>query len=247
MKQIKMDNVHEKHTQLIENLLGKQLSKQELLNFSDYKKLFTFYNSHTNLISKNDENVFFEKHIYDSLCLSLFFNRYKISQDIKLLDIGTGGGFPSIPLSIVYPEMKIYPVDSIAKKIGFIELVQKELRLKNLFPKCMRVEDLNADFKNSFDVVTSRAVASLNTLLEYSIPFVKIGGYFAAYKSKTAKEELEKAANAMDILKCEFVESISYNLPLEEDFTRELLIFKKNAGTSHMYPRKSGQAKKNPL
>ena len=233
--------------ELIEKLLGKQLSKQQLLQFGDYETLFKIYNSHTNLISKNDANVFFEKHIYDSLCLSLFFDRYNISQQIKLLDVGTGGGFPSIPLSIVYPDMQIYPVDSVAKKIGFIELVQKELRLENLHPMCKRVEDLNRDFKNSFDVVTSRAVASLNILLEYTIPFAKNSAYFAAYKSKNAQEELALASNAMDVLKCEFLESISYNLPLEQDYTRELLIFKKNNNTSKDYPRKSGQAKKNPL
>ncbi len=233
--------------ELTEKLLDRNLTKQELLQFCDYEKLFKFYNAHTNLISKNDENVFFEKHIYDSLCLSVFFNKYRIPENIKLLDVGTGGGFPSVPLSIVYPEMQIYPVDSVAKKIGFIELVQKELRLENLHPLCKRVEDLNRDFKNSFDVVTSRAVAALNVLLEYTVPFAKTGGYFAAYKSKNAAQEIAQAANASDVLKCEFLESISYNLPLEQDYTRELLIFKKNRNTSKDYPRKSGQAKKNPL
>ena len=233
--------------ELIEKLLDTTLSKQMLLHFQDYEKLFKFYNSHTNLISKNDENVFFEKHIYDSLCLSIFFNKYNLAQDIKLLDVGTGGGFPSIPLAIIYPEMQIYPLDSIAKKIGFIELVQKELRLENLHPLCKRAEDLNRDFKNSFDVVTSRAVAYLNTLLEYTVPFVKTGGYFAAYKSKNAQEELASAKNAMEVLKCELTEIISYNLPLENDYTREFLIFKKNNNTTKDYPRKLGMAKKNPL
>ena len=242
-----MDNKNSHHTELIEKLLGRTLSKLELLRFSDYKKLFKFYNAHTNLISKNDENVFFEKHIYDSLCLSLFFSKYKIPEDIKLLDVGTGGGFPAIPLSIVYPQMQIYPVDSVAKKIGFIELVQKELRLENLHPLCKRVEDLDNAYKNSFDVVTSRAVAALNTLLEYTVPFAKTEGYFAAYKSKNAAEELALAEKAMTELKCEYLESINYNLPLEQDYTRELLIFKKNTQTAKRYPRKSGQAKKNPL
>ena len=181
------------------------------------------------------------------MCLSTFFTKYKIQSGIKLLDVGTGGGFPSVPLSIVYPEMQIYPIDSVAKKIGFIELVQKELRLENLHPICKRVEDLNTEYKNSFDVVTSRAVAALNLLLEYTVPFVKTGGYFAAYKSKNAQEELAYAKNAIETLKSEFVESISYTLPLEEDYTRELLIFKKKSAASNIYPRKSGQAKKKPL
>lgn len=232
---------------LVNKLLNKELSKNTLLRFSDYERLFKIYNSHTNLISKNDEKLFFEKHLYDSLCLCKFFEKYQINDDIKLLDVGTGGGFPSVPLSIVFPEMQIFAIDSIAKKIGFIELVQKELRLENINPICKRVEDLNRDYKNSFNVVTSRAVASLNVLLEYTIPFVKSGGYFVAFKSKNAKEELELAQNAISVLNCEYVESISYELPLEEDFVRELLVFKKLKNTSKDYPRKSGQARKNPL
>ena len=239
--------MNKEQIEAIEKLLGTGLSKQALLQFNDYEKLFKIYNSHTNLISKNDENFFFEKHVYDSLCLSNFFTKYKIQSGIKLLDVGTGGGFPSVPLSIVYPEMQIYPIDSVAKKIGFIELVQKELRLENLHPICKRVEDLNTEYKNSFDVVTSRAVAALNLLLEYTVPFVKTGGYFAAYKSKNAQEELAYAKNAIETLKSEFVESISYTLPLEEDYTRELLIFKKKSAASNIYPRKSGLAKKKPL
>ena len=239
--------MNKEQIEAIEKLLGTGLSKQALLQFNDYEKLFKIYNSHTNLISKNDENFFFEKHVYDSLCLSNFFTKYKIQSGIKLLDVGTGGGFPSVPLSIVYPEMQIYPIDSVAKKIGFIELVQKELRLENLHPICKRVEDLNTEYKNSFDVVTSRAVAALNLLLEYTVPFVKTGGYFAAYKSKNAQEELAYEKNAIETLKSEFVESISYTLPLEEDYTRELLIFKKKSAASNIYPRKSGQAKKKPL
>lgn len=239
--------MNKEQIEAIEKLLGTGLSKQALLQFNDYEKLFKIYNSHTNLISKNDENFFFEKHVYDSLCLSTFFTKYKIQSGIKLLDVGTGGGFPSVPLSIVYPEMQIYPIDSVAKKIGFIELVQKELRLENLHPICKRVEDLNTEYKNSFDVVTSRAVAALNLLLEYTVPFVKTGGYFAAYKSKNAQEELAYAKNAIETLKSEFVESISYTLPLEEDYTRELLIFKKKSAASNIYPRKSGLAKKKPL
>ena len=223
----------------IEKLLDTTLSKQAVQQFKDYEQLFKIYNSHTNLISKNDENFFFEKHIYDSLCLSIFLKKYNLKAESKLLDVGTGGGFPSVPLSIVYPEMEIYPIDSVAKKIGFIELVQKELRLENLHPICKRVEDLETEYKNSFDIVTSRAVAALNILLEYTVPFVKTGGYFAAYKSKNAQEELALAKNATDTLKCEYTESINYRLPLEEDFTRELLIFKKNNATPKNYPRKS--------
>lgn len=237
----------DKQFELIENLVGfelTKLAKEKLINF---EQLFKIYNSHTNLVSKNDEKNLFEKHIYDSLCLSLFFKKYKIPADAKILDIGTGGGFPSLPLSIIYPDMKIYPLDSIAKKIGFIEFVQKELRLENLHPLCKRAEDLPYEMKNSFDVVTSRAVASLNTLLEYTVPFAKINGYVAAYKSKNADEEIENAKNALNVLNSETTDRIKYDLPNVEEHNRELVVIKKLASTPRQYPRKSGQAKKNPL
>lgn len=237
----------DKQFELIENLVGfklTKLAKEKLINF---EQLFKIYNSHTNLVSKNDEKNLFEKHIYDSLCLSLFFKKYEIPADAKILDIGTGGGFPSLPLSIIYPDMKIYPLDSIAKKIGFIEFVQKELRLENLLPLCKRAEDLPYEMKNSFDVVTSRAVASLNTLLEYTVPFAKINGYVAAYKSKNADDEIENAKNALNVLNSETTDRIKYDLPNVEEHNRELVVIKKLASTPRQYPRKSGQAKKNPL
>lgn len=233
--------------ELIEKFIQKELSKstrEKLLNFA---QLFKFYNSHTNLVSKNDEKYLFEKHIYDSLALSLFLADYKIEPDAKILDIGTGGGFPSVPLAIVFPDLQIFPLDSIAKKIGFIELVQKELRLDNLHPLCTRVEDLPFEYKQSFDVVTSRAVASLNILLEYAVPFLKTNGFFAAYKSVNADEEMKNAKNALSQLYCTVEKRIKYELPVAEKHFRELILIQKHKNTPSIYPRKSGQAKRNPL
>lgn len=239
--------MHIEQKNLIQKDLNFQITKLFEERMNTFEQLFKIYNSHTNLVSKNDEKNLFEKHIYDSLCFILFKNKYNINNNIKLMDIGTGGGFPSIPLSIAYPEMEICPVDSIAKKIGFIELVQKELRLDNLHPICKRVEELDRNFKGSFDVTTSRAVAPLKTLLEYAIPFVKKGGYFIAFKAKNADEEIEEAQNAIKVLKAQIIERIPYKLPNLEEYKRELLIIKKLDTTPVMYPRKSGQAKKNPL
>lgn len=235
------------NTDLIKNKLSIDLNKQCMENFENFIQLFKIYNSHTNLVSKNDEKNLFEKHIYDSLCLNLFFQKYPQQEGAKIFDIGTGGGFPSLPLAIAYKNLEIYPIDSIAKKIGFIELVQKELRLENIHPICKRVEELPSEYKNSFDIVTSRAVASLNMLLEYAIPFVKTGGYFVAYKAKCADDEIEQAQNALSALNAKIVDRIKYDLPHEEDFVRELLVIKKEKPTPKQYPRKSGQAKKNPL
>lgn len=213
----------------------------------DFEKLFKTFNSHTNLVSKNDEKNLFEKHIYDSLCLKYFLSKYEMEENIKLMDIGTGGGFPAIPVSIAFPEIEVYPIDSIAKKIGFVELVQKELRLDKMQPMCKRIEDLDISMKESFDVVTSRAVAPLNVLLEYAVPFLKKGGYFVAFKSIGSEEEIKQAQNALKVLNSEVVEEIEYHLPDMEEFTRELIVIRKKDAVNKIYPRKSGLPKKCPL
>lgn len=231
----------------IKNLINIELTKQDIEKIQSFEQLFKFYNSHTNLVSKNDEQYIYEKHIYDSFALSLFFQKYQLDVNATILDIGTGGGFPSIPLAILYPDLKITPLDSIAKKIGFIEFVQKELRLENLYPLCCRVEDIEQSLKGSFDVVTSRAVASLNTLLEYTIPFVKKDSYFVAFKSKNIDAEIDQAKNAFNVLNCTVVDKINYVLPTDESLTRELVIIKKLDETPSCYPRKMGLPRKKPL
>lgn len=242
-----MTMINKEQIQILSQLMNRTITKQEETQLTNFISLFKFYNAHTNLVSKNDEKMLFEKHIYDSLAISLFFQKNKISSNASILDIGTGGGFPSIPIGIFYPDMKIYPLDSIAKKIGFVELVQKELRLDNLNPTCDRVENLANKAIESFDIVTSRAVASLNTLLEYSIPFAKVNTYFVAFKSKGADTEISQAQNAMKTLNCTIVDRIKYSLPCEENYARELVVFKKTAPSPIIYPRKSGLAKKSPL
>lgn len=219
-----------------------EVEKEILLK--NYAEEFLNYNSHTNLISKNDEKVLFEKHIFDSLAINLcpqFLSCHSI------LDIGTGGGFPSVPIAIVYPGIKVVGVDSVAKKINFINLLAQKLNLKNLQGIVSRTEDLDAKYFEKYDMVTSRAVAPLNVILEYGVPFVKIGGYFVAYKSKIVNEEIEKAQNALKVLNCEIEEIISYKLPLEENFERNLVVIKKLRKTPKNFPRKVGLAKSNPL
>lgn len=226
--------------------LGLNTTKGIETKLNDFVKVFKSYNSHTNLISKNDEENLFEKHIYDSLAINLFLKKNGISQ-FKMLDIGTGGGFPSIPVAVFFDKADILAIDSISKKIGFVELAAKELMLTKLIPASKRAEDLNESDKGSFDIVTSRAVAQLNTLLEYSIPYLKIGGYFVAYKSINCDTEIENAANALKILGAELAENIVYTLPTKEKHKRQLIIIKKTGSTPPQYPRKSGNAKKCPL
>lgn len=217
---------------------------QTVNSFTEY---FLAFNEKTNLVSKNDSKLLFEKHIYDSLALNLFFKKQNKQKIQNIIDIGTGGGFPSIPLALFFPEINVCATDSIKKKIDFINNVKNEYNIENLIPVCSRVEELPLNFKNFYDIAVSRAVAQLNTLLEYSIPFVKKGGYFIAYKSKKADEELNGAKNALKILNAEFVEKIEYNLPASVDNNRVLLVFKKTKSTPLIYPRKNGLPKKNPL
>lgn len=213
--------------------------------FETYISLFLDYNSKVNLISKNDEKLLFEKHIFDSLALNLFLkNNRKLK---KVMDIGTGGGFPSLPLSLAFEELEIIAVDSIKKKIKFIEQTASTLQIKNIKPTCSRVEDLPENLKNSFDIVTTRAMADLREILEYAIPYVKVGGYFIAYKSIKANEELEQAKNALKTLNTTLVDTIEYTLPIDENNTRVLLIFKKTKNIPTSYPRKNGLVKKKPL
>lgn len=194
------------------------LDNNKIQIFEKYCELFLQKNSQLNLISKNDEKFLFEKHIFDSLALNLF-------GEIKgtLLDIGTGGGFPSVPLAILYDGLKISAIDSIRKKINAVEFFKTELNLKNLTPICDRVENLNV----KYDFVVSRAVASLDKILEYAIPHVKDGGYFIAYKSKKYEEEIEQAKGVIKKYKLDNPQIISYTLPLDEVYERNLLVFKK--------------------
>jgi len=227
----------------LKTLNYENLSSLEEL-FYNYKNEFLKYNFHTNLISKNDEKVLFEKHIFDSLAINLFEG---IKKSKNLLDIGTGGGFPAVPIAIAFPEIKIVGVDSIAKKIKFINEIAMTLKLENLTGITSRTEELPTKLKESFDIVTSRAVAPLNVILEYATPYLKTGGYFVAYKSKIVNEEIEQAQNALKILNCKIEKIIDYKLPLEDNFERNLVIIKKLKSTPKEFPRKVGLAKSAPL
>ena len=193
-------------------------------DFQPYINAFLTENAKVNLISKNEEKYLFEKHITDSLSISNFFEKYFIPQTI--LDIGTGGGFPALPIAIAYPNIQVWALDSIAKKIRAIENIKQELGIKNLYPVCSRIESFK---EKKFDLVTSRALASLDKLLIYAAPLVNNGGYFAAYKSNLLEDELKCAAKIMKKTDFSLVEVIEYILPTEEKHTRRLAIFKKNS------------------
>ena len=189
-------------------------------NFTKYKEAFLEQNAKLNLISKNDEKFLFEKHIYDSLAIKLFVDKYEIDKG-SILDIGCGGGFPCIPIAIEFPEFTITGIDSIRKKINAINELKEQLHLGNLSTICNRVEKLN-DCK--FDIITSRAVADLGKICEYALPLLKKNGYVIAYKSKKALEEIEGAKTVLKKYKAEVKEIITYTLPLEEVYERNLIV-----------------------
>ena len=189
--------------------------------YTKYMELFLEENSKVNLISKNDEKFLWEKHVFDSLGIEKFFDKYGTCK--TLLDIGTGGGFPALPIAITYPEIQVTAVDSIAKKIRAISSIALKMSLTNIFPTCARVETLDGQY----DVVTSRAVSSLKNICEYALPKLKKGGYFVAYKSRKTPEEIEEAKSVLKKYKAEIIDILEYDLPLDENLTRNLIVIKR--------------------
>ncbi len=227
--------------------LGIDVKEKEKKLLSSFSELFIEYNSRVNLVSNNDINFLFEKHIYDSLAFNLFYKKYIDAKSIDIMDIGTGGGFPAIPISLLYKNIEVTALDSINKKINFIRAAADKLEIKNIKPICSRVEELPISMKSSFDVIVSRAMADLRVILEYAIPYLKIGGYFIAYKSQKAEEEIYNAKNALLKLNSVVIDRLEYSLPIDEENKRVLLVIKKEKDIPSIYPRKNGQVKKNPL
>lgn len=189
--------------------------------YTNYIQYFLEENSKINLISKNDEKFLWEKHIFDSLSIEKFFEKY--GEPANILDIGTGGGFPAIPIAITYPNIIVYAIDSIQKKINAVINIKNSLKLANLTPICDRAENLD----KKYEVVTSRAVAALDKICEYALPKLKSGGYFVAFKSRKTQEEISAAEKVLKKHNATIVDIIEYELPLEENFTRNLIVIKK--------------------
>lgn len=229
---------------LKENALnfGLNLNDETLEKLKIFYEFLNDFNAHTNLIAKADEKTVLTKHFLDSMS----FNKIPlIPKKFKLLDIGSGGGFPAIIIAILFPEAQIVAVDSTGKKVDFLNQAEEKIGLTNFKALNLRAEDLPLDFRESFDFVTARAVAALNILSEYCLPYVKIDGFFMAYKAKTAKDEIKEAKNALKILGGSIAEIIDYSLP--QDAERNLIVIEKIAKTSSKFPRKAGLPKKNPL
>lgn len=188
--------------------------------YNDYIQAFLKQNAKLNLISKNDEKLLWEKHIFDSLSLEKFFDKY--GKGKTMLDIGTGGGFPALPVAYTYKDIDVYPLDSIRKKINAINEMKDELNLRNVHPLCERAEKLN----QKFDLITSRAVAPLKVITAYALPLLKNEGFFVAFKSLKAQEEIDDAKSVLKKFNAKVIDIIEYDLPLEENHTRNLIVIK---------------------
>lgn len=186
--------------------------------YEQYMSAFIAQNAKVNLISKNDEKFLWEKHIFDSLAVGKVFEKY--GTPATLLDIGTGGGFPAVPVALAYPEIEVYALDSIRKKINAIENIKAELDIKNLHTICERAEKIT----DKFDMVTSRAVAPLKVITEYAMPRLNKNGIFVAYKSVKTQEEINEASVVLKKYKAKVADIMEYKLPLDEKHTRNLIV-----------------------
>lgn len=223
------------------NDLSINITDEQLKQLDDYYQLLTTYNKHTNLTRIVAENEVYLKHFYDSLTL---YKAIKLSNQ-TLLDVGTGAGFPGLVLKIIFPNLKVTLVDSLNKRVLFLEMVIKKLGLKNVFVYHQRAEEFAVLNRNKYDVVTSRAVANLQMLLEISLPMVKVNGYFIPMKADSSME-VAQSSTAIKTLGGVLEKVIRFELPGEAG-ERSLIKVKKIARTSVKYPRKFSEIKKKPL
>jgi 16S rRNA (guanine527-N7)-methyltransferase len=220
-------------------------TEKQVKQFIQYKDLIIEWNNKINLTAIINEEDIVNKHFVDSLsCIKTGV----INNSCKLIDIGTGAGFPGIPLKIMYPDMDITLLDSLNKRVIFLNEVINKLKLSKIYPIHGRAEDLARDneYRELYDIAVSRAVAELPVLLEYSLPYVKLGGYFIGMKGPSLSEEISKSNNALNILGGEIKDIININLP-QTDIEHKLLIVKKIKKCPTKYPRKAGSPLKNPL
>ncbi|MBY2477353.1 16S rRNA (guanine(527)-N(7))-methyltransferase RsmG [Clostridioides difficile] len=216
-----------------------------LEKFKKYREILVDWNQKMNLTGIEDEKEVYVKHFLDSI--SAVKNGY-IKNGMSIIDVGTGAGFPGIPLKICLDNLELTLLDSLNKRINFLEEVGRELELANIKFIHGRAEDFGKDekYREKYDIATARAVAGLPILMEFCVPFVKVGGYFICLKGPNANLELEESQKAIDILGLEFVEKIDVELP-EIDLNHNILIFKKIKETPVKYPRKAGKPAKNPI
>ncbi|MFS9438905.1 16S rRNA (guanine(527)-N(7))-methyltransferase RsmG [Streptococcus sobrinus] len=224
---------------------GFHLSDKQKHQFESYFNLLVEWNQKINLTAITDKNDVYLKHLYDSLAPVL--QGLITDSPIKLLDIGAGAGFPSLPMKILCPQLDITIIDSLNKRINFLNLLAEELELTGVHFYHGRAEDFGQDksFRASYDIVTARAVARMQVLSELTIPFLKVNGQLLALKAAAADQELIQAQGALKLLFAKVTENRTYQLPNGDQ--RTITIVEKKKETPNKYPRRAGLPNKKPL
>ena len=222
-----------------------ELSEKQMEQFLQYYEMLVEKNKVMNLTAITEFDEVVEKHFLDSVSLT---QQLDLHQPLKVLDLGTGAGFPGIPLKIVFPELEITLMDSLNKRVLFLQDVISSLQLENIEAVHGRAEEAarNKKYRESFDLCVSRAVANISTLSEYCLPFVKIGGSFISYKSSTIEDELKDGKKGIAILGGKVKDVYKFTLP-NSKLQRSFVIIEKEKKTPKAYPRKAGTPSKEPL
>lgn len=225
--------------------LGIELTEKQYEQFDKYYELLVEWNKVMNLTGITEYEEVNEKHFIDSLSIVKAIDITKVK---SIIDIGTGAGFPGIPLKIAFPELKITLLDSLNKRIKFLDTVIEELGLENIETIHGRAEDFakKAEYREQYDLCVSRAVANLSTLSEYCLPFVNVGGEFIPYKSGEIDAEVKEAGVAIKVLGGKLNEVVKFQLP-GSDISRSFVKIKKVKNTGKKFPRKAGLASKEPI
>ncbi len=231
--------------------IGIVLNEKQIYQFIAYYEILMEWNSVMNLTAITEFDEVLKKHFVDSLSIVKaydFSNEWNNKNNLCMIDVGTGAGFPGIPIKIVFPDVNVTLLDSLNKRIKFLNEVIIKLGLKNIDAVHGRAEDYakQDQLREKYDLAVSRAVANLSTLSEYCIPFVKQGGKFISYKSEKLIEELSAAEEAVTVLGGKTVGQVDYLLP-GSDIYRNLLIIEKIKSTPKKFPRKAGLPSKEPI
>ncbi|NLI92882.1 MAG: 16S rRNA (guanine(527)-N(7))-methyltransferase RsmG [Peptococcaceae bacterium] len=225
-----------------------ELTEAQLSKFLRYTHLLLDWNQRVNLTAIIEPAEIMIKHFLDSMVFVRWIKNVYPQHTLSLGDLGTGAGFPGIPVKILLPEVHVILIDALAKRVNFLDTVINELELSNIQPCHARAEDIGRDpvYRERLDLITARAVAELPVLLEYAVPLLKVGGRLFAAKGLDPEGEIVSSEKALKLLNCEIEHLEKYRLAEGADH-RSLIIIKKNGRTSDKYPRPAGKPKKNPL
>lgn len=220
-----------------------EISDLELMKFYNYMQELKKWNEKINLTAITEPEEIIQKHFMDSLTIQEY-----IKDNTNLVDVGTGAGFPGLPIKIIRDSVKVTLVDSLNKRLMFLEEIIKKLELSGIQSVHSRAEDIGKDFayREKFDIAVSRAVASLSILVEYLLPLVKVDGTMIAMKASNVQDEIESAQNAITLLGGKIVKVNKIYLPNSE-IERNIIIIQKEKNTPYQYPRKAGMPSKQPL